>query len=200
MTAEIHPTKMAIMQAAVDVFTQKGFSGATTKEIAQAAGIAEGTIFRHFASKVEILYSIVEGFIPLIGVESLKKVIKECEGLGIRDAVRQIIENRFQLMRDSKPFVRIILIESNYDPKLRQLYYDQVYCPIQQLLRDFFANGITRNDFRDIDPDLTASIIVSFVLYEAIAQEFLELDPVYGQSFTAEGVTDILLDGIIKRS
>lgn len=200
MTGQIHPTKMATLEAAVGVFTQKGFSGATTKEIAQAAGVAEGTIFRHFSSKVEILYRIVEGIIPLIGVESLKTVIKKCEGLGIRDSVRHIVENRFQLMRDSKPFVRLILIESNYDPRLRQIYCDQVYRPIHQLLRDFFADGIARNDFREIDPDLAANIIVSFVLYEAIAQEFIELNPVYGQSFTVEGVTDVLLDGIIKRS
>ena len=199
MTGEIHPTKLAIMQAAVDVFTQKGFSGATTKEIAQAAGIAEGTIFRHFTSKVEILYSIVERFIPLIGIETLKQVINECEELDIRDAVRHIIENRFKLMKDSTSFIRIILIESNYDLKLRQLYYDEVYCPIQQLLRDFFTDGIKRDSFREIDPDLTAGIIVSFVLYEAMAQDFLELDSIHDRSFTAAGLTDILLDGIIKR-
>ena len=46
MFSDIHPTKLAIMKAAVDVFIKKGFSGATTKEIARAAGISEGAVFR----------------------------------------------------------------------------------------------------------------------------------------------------------
>ncbi len=200
MTGEIHPTKLAIMQAAVEVFIQKGFSGATTKEIAQAAGIAEGTVFRHFTSKVEILYSIVEGFLPMIGVGSLKQAIRECEELDGKDAIRHIIENRLNLMRNSTPFVRVILIESNYDPKLRQLYYDQVYQPIQQLLRDFIANGVKRGKFRDVDPVLAANTIVSFITYEVFSHEFLALDQNQDQSFTAAGLSDILLDGIAKRS
>jgi AcrR family transcriptional regulator len=44
-------TQKKIIDAAIKVFSEKGFEGATTSEIAQEAGVAEGTIFRHFSTK-----------------------------------------------------------------------------------------------------------------------------------------------------
>src|SRR4030095_4593877 len=48
-----------ILQTAVDLFSQKGFKGTTTKEIAKAAGVSEAIIFRHFASKDELYAAIL---------------------------------------------------------------------------------------------------------------------------------------------
>lgn len=49
-----------ILEAALIVFAGNGYNGATTAEIARAAGIAEGTIFRHFATKKELLIAVLE--------------------------------------------------------------------------------------------------------------------------------------------
>jgi TetR/AcrR family transcriptional regulator len=47
-----------LLEAALDLFSRKGFDGTTTKEIAAAAGVTEAIIFRHFPSK-QALYSAV---------------------------------------------------------------------------------------------------------------------------------------------
>ena len=49
-----------ILQTAVDLFSQRGFKGTTTKELAKAAGVSEAIIFRHFASKDELYAAILE--------------------------------------------------------------------------------------------------------------------------------------------
>ncbi len=48
-----------ILQTAVDLFSKRGFSGTTTKEIARAAGVSEAMVFRHFASKDELYGAIL---------------------------------------------------------------------------------------------------------------------------------------------
>ena len=48
-----------IVAAAIESFAEKGYSATSTKEIAQKAGVAEGTIFRHYKTKKELLMSIV---------------------------------------------------------------------------------------------------------------------------------------------
>jgi AcrR family transcriptional regulator len=52
--------RMQILRSAVRLFSQRGFSGTTTKEIAQAAGISEAMVFRHFATKEELYTAILD--------------------------------------------------------------------------------------------------------------------------------------------
>src|SRR5476649_2419945 len=49
-----------ILQTAVDLFSQRGFKGTTTKEIARAAGVSEAMVFRHFATKDELYGAILD--------------------------------------------------------------------------------------------------------------------------------------------
>src|SRR5882724_1447286 len=49
-----------LIEAAMDLFSRKGFAGTTTKEIAQAAGVSEAIIFRHFATKRDLYTAIIE--------------------------------------------------------------------------------------------------------------------------------------------
>ena len=196
MIQNLHPTKLAIMKAAVDVFIKKGFSGATTKEIAQSAGISEGAVFRHFPNKAEILYGIVEGFLPLMGVDTLKQTCLECKDLNARDAVRYIIENRLEIIRESAALVRLILIESIYDTKLQEIYREQVYRPIHNLIYHFFEERIKKGDFIDINPNLPTDIIISFILYDIFGRELVNSEI---GNFSADSLTDILLEGIQKR-
>ncbi len=197
MFSDIHPTKLAIMEAAVDEFTKKGFSGATTKEIARSAGISEGAVFRHFKNKMDILYEIIEKIIPMMGVDTLKQTICECKELEIREALQHILENRLEIIWKWSAFVRIIMIESNYDDKLREKYREQVYKPIHQLIYGFFQERIQTGNLRNIDPEIPTNMIFSFVLFETFRQGIIEPET---KDFSAENLTDVILDGMIKRS
>jgi AcrR family transcriptional regulator len=53
-------TEKAILEAAIVLFAEKGFSATTTRQIAQAAGVNEVTLFRHFRSKQELFHKILE--------------------------------------------------------------------------------------------------------------------------------------------
>ena len=50
-------TRQQLLEAATTVFSERGFARATTKEIAKVAGVAEGTIYRHFADKQDLFYA-----------------------------------------------------------------------------------------------------------------------------------------------
>ena len=58
MTAE--DRKLQILRVAVRLFSRKGFGGTTTKEIAQAAGVSEAMVFRHYATKEELYSAILD--------------------------------------------------------------------------------------------------------------------------------------------
>ncbi len=199
MQQDIHPTKLAIMQAAVDVFVQKGFSGTSTKEIAQMANIGESTIFRHFPNKSEILYGVVDHLIPLLGVKTLDSCIEESRGLDAEAALLNLIRNRLEIIGPTKNLLRIILTESQYDEKLRDIYSQKVYGPIRGLLIGFFTERIGKGEFRSVSPELPANILFAFFL-QIIGNDYL-LGPNFGANdYSAEDLTDILMNGIKKRS
>ena len=52
--------RLQILQTAFDLFSRKGFSGTTTKDIAKAAGVSEAMVFKHFASKDELYGALIE--------------------------------------------------------------------------------------------------------------------------------------------
>src|SRR5699024_3197350 len=86
-----------IIAAASSLFAEKGYAATSTSEIAQKAGVAEGTIFRHYKNKKELLISIVTPimveFIAPILKDDIYKVIDQ-EFVHFEDFIKAMIQNR----------------------------------------------------------------------------------------------------------
>ena len=90
-----------ILAAAIESFAEKGFSATSTSEIAQKAGVAEGTIFRHYKTKKDLLMSIVTPMMiklmaPII-IKDINKVLNH-DHETFEDFVRAMIENRKEFL------------------------------------------------------------------------------------------------------
>ena len=99
--------KEQIIQSALSVFIEKGFSGTTTAELAKAAGISEVTLFRHFSSKQEIFHA---GGEPIL-FESLTNDMPVIEGkIGV-EALSNILFKRIKFLADHRGIIKLILNE-----------------------------------------------------------------------------------------
>lgn len=99
-----------LIDAALDVFARRGFVGATTKEIAAEAGVAEAIIFRHFPSK-EALYAAVLD--SRLGSPEEKRRQAEIEELMARDedeaVIRAVLGNVWARYDNDTRFARLVL-------------------------------------------------------------------------------------------
>ena len=111
--------------------------------------------------------------------------------------MQHIIENRLEIIKKWSAFVRFIMIESSFDDKLREVYREQVYKPLHQLIYGFFKDRIQKGSLGNIDPNIPTNMIFSFALFEAFGQGIIEYET---KDFSAETLTKVILDGIIKRS
>ncbi len=198
MVNQNHPTKLAILQAAFRVFGEKGFKGTTTKEIALEANVAEGTLFRYFPSKLDILYGVVDTLITSIGVEPLQNFLGEINDLPTVEALQYIILNRMETIGAGKDLIRIILTEAQYDEHLREVYVEQVFKPIQQILSSFFEQKMANGECREMNPKLPANILLSSIFFTVISQHLLTIEA-EDNIFEASELTNILLYGIQER-
>lgn len=114
-----------IVRAAVEVFAEKGYAGAATSEIAQRADVAEGTIFRHYKTKKELLFAVVAPFVARL-VEPF--VLRELYPLfddphpTFEGFVRAILDNRIAFVEKNLKVLRILLQEVPFHPELRDRF------------------------------------------------------------------------------
>lgn len=147
-------TRKKILESALKLFSQKGYLGATTKEIASLAGIAEITLFRYFPSK-EILFEEVintYSFYP-----KLKEILEEIKGKPYRDALLIIASEFLTLLETKKDLIKIMQCEIERYPDKIQKIHDTIIYNTLQLLSSYFKElqerGILRKNFK---PELGA--------------------------------------------
>lgn len=121
--------QIKIVEAAIEVFSEKGYAGSSTSEIASRAGVAEGTIFRHYKTKKDLLMSIVLPMMlhtmgPLFAKE-FAKVIKTTYG-SIEDFLRSVIRDRLEFVRHNLPIIKILIQEIPFHDDLRNTFKDIV--------------------------------------------------------------------------
>ncbi|WP_276352384.1 TetR/AcrR family transcriptional regulator [Cohnella caldifontis] len=137
-----------IFEAAVEVFAEKGYSAASTSEIAQRAGVAEGTIFRHYRTKKELLIAIVApAMVRMLAPFVLREFrdVFKTDYETIDQFLRAMIENRIEFLEKNKSFLRILLQELPFHPELqeqlRSVVFPQVKERIEKVIDRFREKG-----------------------------------------------------------
>ena len=98
----------AIFNAAVDVFSERGFEKATMDEIAAKAKVAKGTIYYHFKSKEDLFVFLVEEGTRLLGDSVLSKLPTEASAA---EQLRVIVREQLAFFQEYRDFCIIILLK-----------------------------------------------------------------------------------------
>jgi AcrR family transcriptional regulator len=114
MAERIEETRVRITEAALSVFSVKGYAGATTREIAAAAGVNEVTLFRHFGNKAKLLVAVVENYsaIPVI-VDTLQHNLTG----NYRDDLKTIALHILAIWEQRKQLIMIMMMEAQHHPE-----------------------------------------------------------------------------------
>jgi AcrR family transcriptional regulator len=190
-----------ILNAALVVFTAKGYSAATTSEIAKVAGVAEGTIFRHFKTKKDILLATI---IPLMqnllgpgAAHSLRELIAENEKLPIEEVLLIIIEDRQKHIIKALPLLKVVFVESNFHPELREALIHGVALPSQEFFLRFIEQRQRSGELRiDLDSWALARSLVGAVAFYLFSRSmFEEREGKRENSKELKGIINIFLNG-----
>ena len=139
----------AIFEAALDVFSEQGFARTATSEIAKRAGVAEGTIFRTWRTKKDLLTALVTPVILKLVAPVFVKEIQSIAGAEHEDLagfVRALYLNRIENVVKKHPrAVRILLQEIAFHPEIQDLLRkegsEQLVPPLLEAIRRFQENG-----------------------------------------------------------
>jgi AcrR family transcriptional regulator len=184
-----------ILVGAAQVFQEKGFHKATTKEIAKAAGVSEGTIYNYFGAKRDLLVALVD----MIGTQSLRTLILDTPPDNPRDLIKAIMRDRYKLVKDNGHIIAPVIAEVFNDVELRRLLYQQIIMPMAQHLEEYLQTHATSGEFRQLHPMVVTRAIMGALVMNFVLK-LTELDPRYDEISEEELIdqlSTLVLDGLL---
>ena len=188
-----------IIDAAMRVFSQKGFTGATNKDIAREADITPGLIYYYFENKEKLMEAVIERRSPLRLVTSLPaQVLTMPPQVFLRFVIRQVLgiiegENFVQL-------IRVMLPEVIRNPAVTPMIAG-FFQRVLGFLTSYFESKMEAGELRRADASLTAQVflgsVMGFVLRRHIIHDSLALQ--YSHEQIADAIVETVLTGIAPR-
>lgn len=191
-------TRTRILQAAQRLFANQGYDGTTTRDLAQAAGVAEGTLFRHFANKKAILIEVAtQGWI-----EILTDLLTELSEMGSYKAVAQVMRRRMWNFQKNADMMRVCFMEAQFHPELRDRIQLEVIDKMSDVAEAFFQTAMDRGIYRPMNPKIVAQIFLGMFAIAGFSHNTMmepDASPQIMQEM-AEGLADIFLNGVLAKS
>jgi len=190
-----------LLDAALTVFSQKGFKGATTKEIAAAAGVAEAVIFQHFPSKEALYNAVLELNLGAWETDQDAEAIGRCMERGDDEAlIRTSILRVLNCYRANAAFQRLILFAAleGHEQGLRRL--QRQFAPVYKQYKEYVEKRQREGELVDGDP-FAIMVSINGVAHQYGLITSIMNAPACGllDEAVAEQFTRILLDGVRKR-
>lgn len=149
--------KQQILDAALSVFSTKGFANSSTLEIARKAGVAQGTIFYYYPTKHDLLMAIAERY---LAAQSFAELIKHPPQGDTVSVMAGFIHNRLENAFTNVDSLMIIFSEIQRDSQLREYYRERVMEPLIGMISRCIESGVSENKLKSLDSDLTARIVM----------------------------------------
>ena len=186
-----------VLKAAQKLFARNGYDGTTTKEWAETAGIAEGTLFRHFTNKKAILVEVAtNGWIEL-----LTDLLTELSEMANYEAISHVMYKRMLRLGDSYDMMRVCFMEVQLHPDLRDRIQSEVIEKMTDVAEAFFQTAMERGVYRRMNPRVIAQVFLWMFVVAGFSHETISQPGASPQEMKemAEGLADIFLNGVLAK-
>jgi AcrR family transcriptional regulator len=189
-----------ILQVAMRLFSQRGFRGTTTKEIAQAAGVSEAMVFRHFANKEELYSAIIDHKACADNFQQPCDIV--AEAFAQRDDRAVFKGLALAMMRHHEhdtEFLRLLTHSALEAHELANMFWDRNVRGMYDFLGSYIRDRQREGAMRDIDPTIVVRGFLGMVIHHSLnnllwdtRRRLLDIT----NERAAEEFTEILLRGI----
>lgn len=196
-------TEERIMEAALKLFAEQGYSGTPTSQIATEAGVSEGTIFKYFPKKKDLLSQLLIWFVDkqshAILLRPLENIFEEHKEAEPKVLLKAIIKDRMVLVDRMAPFLKVLLNEMQYHPELREIFLDKILVGVKSYGDKMVSHFASTGKIRKLPPLLvmrsfmgaTALMIFQRKYLPEMALETVNIEE------EIDMVIDIFLNGIL---
>ena len=187
--------KEQIIDAAIKVFSENGFKGTKTREIAEACEVSEATIFKHFRNKEDLYRSIIK---KIRKVHSHELNVFLTRPKSAWDVLKITVLEILREFEEDPSFLRLILYSALEDKKFAFNFIEENMFGKMEIFKKIIKMGIKKGELRNVDPDLAAQMFSDMIGGYCVSQYILKQTKPLDNKDIAETYVDIFLNGIRK--
>ncbi|MDQ0200087.1 TetR/AcrR family transcriptional regulator [Neobacillus ginsengisoli] len=192
-----------IIEAAIRVFSEKGFSAGRTSEIAKEACVSEGTIFNYFKTKNDLLQALLLPFFQLVtrpfilnGIDSFLTSRPE---IGVEEGLANLALDRVKLIEEHRGLVKTVFAETMFHPELFESIREKILPVVVEATQTIFDSEVERGTFRKVDSLATMKVFMGMIFAHATFKQLKLFSENYDQQddeVEIRRMIDILLYGV----
>src|SRR5215471_8845222 len=169
----------AILAAALDEFSARGFAAARLDDVARRAGVAKGTIYLYFRDKESLFQDLVRAMLsPIIARLEAAPAAEVPARMAVEAIADMFVREVFGTRR--KDVIRLIITEGHRFPKLADIYYHEVIERVMPIVRALMARAAVRgelpNDALARFPQLLIAPAMVALIWNGLFYRFAPLD------------------------
>lgn len=158
-----------ILDAAMDVFSKKGYEGTTTRKIAQEASVNEVTLFRKFHSKENILKTVIEQN-QRESIQTLDSILLMEKSTQVQECLLTLGMNIMEFLDERMDFIIMLIAEGRKRPEIAHNLASFLK-KILKHLSEYFKEQIEKKTIRNVDPDVAAFNYLSYLFYSTFSKK-----------------------------
>jgi AcrR family transcriptional regulator len=192
--------RLQILCVAMRLFSQRGFRGTTTKEIALASGVSEAMVFRHFATKQELYSAIIDHKAcsgdALDPYQAVADVIAQKDD---RAVFERLAFNALEQHERDPEFQRLLLHSALEEHELAQMFWEKFVKRVYAFLSAYIRQRQRDGAMIDIEPAMVVRAFIGMVMHHSLNNNLWDpkrrLLKISNQN-AARAFTSILLQGV----
>jgi AcrR family transcriptional regulator len=154
-----------LLNAALDLFVEKGFSATRVEEVAARAGVSKGTLFLYFQSKEDLFKAVVRENIAN-QFPAWHEEFKTFQGSSA-DMLRYTLVAWWERIGKTRlsGITKLVMSEAQNFPEIANFYQEEVIQPGNALIRGILERGVKRGEFRQLDTEQAIHAVVAPMIF-----------------------------------
>lgn len=190
-----------IIEVAISLFAEKGYSNTATAEIAKLAGVAEGTIFKHYGTKENLLLSIMVPFLKELFPSMVDELFEELmvDNISFEEFLRKLLKNRMNFLLDNQEIFQVFIKEMIYKEELKNELLPYIFEQASPRLTKVFDVFQKRGEVIDLPINQITNVFAT-TLFGFLLSRFALLDRQLLNDEEVDHFVHFILNGIGKCS
>lgn len=189
-----------ILSAAIELFSEKGYEATATSEIAKKAKVAEGTIFRYYKTKKELLFAIPSTLSKAslfeIFLQDFNQILNS-EHENFESFLRKLILNRKKFVSETAPILKVIIQELPFHPELRSKILNTVIFPSVKKIIGIIDNFKKHGEIIDI-PSATIVKLIGTSIFGYLFLHYVALPELKQDDDNLDYLIQYIMNGICQ--
>ncbi len=164
-----------IIEAAAALFSRKGFRGTTTREVSEAAGVSEATVFKHFATKEDLYAAIIEAKSQTQQI--LTTAMRAATEADDVEVLRTLAREMIARTQADPTLMRLLFFSALEGHALSDMFFRSRVQQLDDFLSRYIADRVAAGAFRPVDPIQAAWNFIGMIAYHLLLRELFGQKP-----------------------